>query len=432
MERTSALRWRLSLSTLVLYTVIVALLSIPLLASYSQPKLMLTSDYLTDFYPAGKLLVENRSSELYPNLSSAAFRESAFNHFVHQLLPDLPRKEIAVFMFSPLTALIFCPYSFFSPQISLMLWQLTSMVAFLLSIALLCAAVGQNFSKCILYCLLYLPIFHTQFTGQLGIIVGLLPLSLGYFLLTRQRLFLGGISWSLLLLKPQFLPIVLLVVAALIFSKRYRCALGFITGIALQVAITMVYLKPAVLLQWFSILKMSETVLSSSQYVYSFYLMTSLPCLLHFFPATLRGFVEIPVCLSALAISLHALWLSCKAITSAKTGTDVALLEIFVIGIAILPLTSPHFLFYDFSIFSFFVVLFRSSSWSTSQRWRLKPLNWLYLISINIYYIFRIVLFHSSAGMILYLGLFLAVMALLYYRLLLIVLEQPHPSSTTI
>lgn len=394
------------------------LLIFPLLASYSQPKLMMSSDYLMDFYPAGKLLMEHRTAELYNFASNIPFPQSAFNHFVHQLLPDLPVANTAVYMYSPLTALVFCPYSFLTPQFSLIAWQLTSIAAFAFSIWLISKSVGQDFKKCFWPSLIYFAVFHTILIGQLGILLGLLPLALGYFFLMRKNYFASGIAWSFLLLKPQFLPIPLLITVALALNKKFRCFMGFATGLLVLVFLAILFFTPDLFLQWLSSLKISDTIFSDARYLYPSYMITSLPAaILHFFPITTRDFVKLPVYLMAFVLSLHALWLSSKIIKTSSNDLNYAGTSVFIIGIALLPLILPHFLFYDFSVFALLSILFGGYLWSQQRKQQLKIIGWLYLFSLDIYY----VLLMSPANKILQPILLVIVMAFLYYRLLKII-----------
>jgi Glycosyltransferase family 87 len=389
-----------------------------LLLSIYQPKLMLSSDYVMDFYPAGRLVLDGRALDLYRLAPSASLAASTYNLFAHQLLPDLPTNQVSIYMYSPLTAILFSLFAGLKPQISLIVWQITSIVAYAVSIFIVSAAVNQDFKKYFWFGLLYFPVFQTLLIGQLGIIAGLLPLSLGYVFLIQNRYLLAGLSWSFLLAKPQFLPIALLVSVALAINKKYQCALGLILGILLLVGFSSVLLTPAVFFQWLNSFKMSDSIFSDSRYSYPSYMITSLPAaLLHFFPIAFRNAIKIPAYLLAFIISLHALWLGCRIIKSTTENNKTALSSVFMIGIAVLPMILPHFLFYDFCAFALFAVLFGSTMWTGSKHWRLATLNWLYIFILDVYH----VLFYSPMHWILQPSLLILVMAFLYWRLLSIV-----------
>jgi len=398
-----------------LFTLGVFQLGFPLLASFTQPNLMMYSDFLLTFYPAGKLILGQHASDLYHCGTNLPFMVSAFNTFVHQIYPHLPKEYTAIFMYSPLTALIFYPFSLLTPQISLIAWQLTSIVAFFFSIFFTSKANGQDFKACFWYGLLYFAVFQTILIGQLGIVFGLLPLSAGYFLLMRQRPFLAGFCWSFILLKPQFLPVPLLVIGSLALHKQLRCCLGFVAGLILLLSMTSLWIKPYLFTEWIASLKMSDTIFSDPHYLYPFYLITSLPAaILHFFPISSRNIVKIPAYLFAFLLSLHALWLSFKIIKNPANTSKYSVTSVFIIGIALLPLILPHFLFYDFSVFALFAVLFRGSIWTDQQKIRLKVLDWFYVICIDIYYL----LLSTPARIILQPIILIILIAFLYYRIL--------------
>jgi len=82
---------------------------LPILIGLAHPKSMQASDFLMTFYPAGKLLIENRASDLYPSLNSASFVDSTFNAYTHRVLNSLPPDFAAAYMYSPLTAITCLP-----------------------------------------------------------------------------------------------------------------------------------------------------------------------------------------------------------------------------------------------------------------------------------------------------------------------------------
>ncbi len=78
--------------------------------------------------------------------------------------------------------------------------------------------------------------------GHVGIVIGLLPLSLGLWLLVKNKPILAGLIWSLIFLKPQFLPVVLLIVAALALNGFFKCAAGLAIGTIISFGFSIIYL----------------------------------------------------------------------------------------------------------------------------------------------------------------------------------------------
>lgn len=392
----------------------VFLLSVPVLAAVSQPKLMQASDYLMNFFVAGRLVVEGRATQLYPSATDTSFLTTAFNQFAHSLLPHLPPGHVSIYMYSPLIAVIFAPFSMLPPADSMVVWQLTSMVAFFACAFLIAKVTKQSVISAVKHGIFYLPVFDTLLIGHLGIAVGMLPLTAGYFLLLKKKEFLAGFCWGLLLLKPQFLPVALLVAGAQALNRNFRCALGLAAGAGFISVLTVVCLTPAVMQQWIATLKMSDTIFSDPRYAYPAYLVNSLPAvLLHFFPVGSRNPVKLVAYGIAGCVGLHALWVATRRLSvdsqstdksddainepiSEHTGDQVTprtneetrernLEWIFLLGICVLPLVLPHFLYYDLSILCLFGMIAHGSRWNENERTSLNKTHWIYLLSVNAY-----------------------------------------------
>ncbi len=172
-------------------------------ANFSRAKQFQQSDYIMTFYVAGHLVAAGKESELYPTPGATNFIGASFNRAAHALLDRLPEKATAIYMYSPAVAWLFAPLSYVSPNLSLLIWHILSIAALLISCKLLAQAVQINFADSLFLSALFGPIFITLWSGQLGLVFGLLPLCIGYLLLLRGRDLLAGIVWSLLLLKPQ-------------------------------------------------------------------------------------------------------------------------------------------------------------------------------------------------------------------------------------
>jgi len=150
--------------------------------------------------------------------------------------------------------------------------------------------------------------------------------------------------------------------------------------------------------------------------------MISLPVVvLQLVPMALREIIRIPVYLFALGLSLHALWISWRILDT--NDETFAIPAVMTIGIAILPLVVPHFLFYEFSVFTLLLIICSKIKWPQLQQTRLVVLSWFYLISFDLYY----VLFNTSARQIAQPGILVLIMAIFYYRLLSIInMRKPN------
>jgi hypothetical protein len=360
-------------------------LILPLVATISWPQLMQRNDYLASFYVAGRLVAEGRAPDLYPDPSAASFSTAPFNAFAHELLPGLASDDTAAYLYSPLVAWLFAPFSLLGPSASMAAWQLTTIGALAACVVLLASVTGRSFRESFWQSLLYLPVFQTLLIGHLGITFGLLPLCAGYFFLRRQKPLWGGLAWSLLLLKPQFLPTVLLVVGALTLRGRLRCLLGFSSGLVLLAALT-AFLLPGVGSRWIASLRLGDTIFTDPQYRYPTYLVTclagsSLPLL----PIQMRDVVKFVAYGLAALIGLHALWRSWRLMKVKGPDPTSSLPLIFLLGIGVLPLVVPHFLSYDLSVLAVAGIVMSGSNWSGAERLRLKRIDLLYLLSVDAY-----------------------------------------------
>jgi hypothetical protein len=382
---------------------------------------MQRTDYLSHFYVAGRLVAEGRASDLYPDPSAPSFSTAPLNTFAHELLPHLPSGDTIVYMYSPLVAWVFAPFSLLSPSISMVAWQLTSIVALSACALLLASVNGRRFSDAFWMSLLCFPVFQTLLMGHLGITFGLLPLCAGYFCLLRQRPFWGGVAWSLLVLKPQFIPTVLLIVGALTLRGHLRCLLGFASGLVLLATLT-AYLAPGVGSKWLSAMKLDDAVFTNPQYWYPVYLVSSLPAAgLHLVPHHVRHVVKLLGYGLAALIGLHALWRSLRLMRAeASEFPSSSLPLIFLLGIGVLPLVVPHLLFYDLSILAVAGVVMSGSDWSREETLRLRWISWLYLLSVNAYLVLFMLISTRLAEPVLLVG----VLVLLYARLLSVAKER--------
>src|SRR5262245_104764 len=171
---------------------------------FSQSEKFQESDYIMTFYVAGHLAAHGRSSELYPESDAQSFIDSRFDKAVHALLPQLPKATTGAYMYTPLVAGFFAPFSFFGPNLSLFFWQTLSVLALAICCLLLARLTAAKANEVFFLAFLYAPVFLTLWAGQLGLGFGLLPLCVGYYLLFRRQPFAAGLVWSLLLLKPQY------------------------------------------------------------------------------------------------------------------------------------------------------------------------------------------------------------------------------------
>ncbi|HEY9730545.1 MAG TPA: glycosyltransferase family 87 protein [Drouetiella sp.] len=407
------------------------LLVIPPLVAVSQPVLMQGSDFVMTFYPVGKLILSGRASDIYPPLSATSLVEAPFNKYVHELLKFIPPEYVGIYMYSPLMAVLLAPFAVGGATEALVAWELLSVLVLAL-VAYICS--GGERSRALDYFFmfaLFCPVFHTLLIGHLGIVVGLLPLALGYVFLRGAREGAAGFVWGALLLKPQFLPTAMLVAGSLFLAKRPRAALGLLCGLVTFGLLSCFALGPEIFFDWLKSFKMSDTIFAHAGYGFPAYMVVSLPAvLLQFFPFEARAQAKIFIYGLAGAIGLFALWrstliLRSGAVSELKSSVDAkaraevekgvavekaavekaaeegavspaleqmrqyqaAVSLVMLIGLLVLPLVLPHFLFYDMCGLALIAVLaYQGHLWNGERIrvWQIRVLIWWVL---NLYYL---------------------------------------------
>jgi hypothetical protein len=375
---------------LLLKILAIFLLIIPPIIAVKQPAIMQGSDFVMTFYPVGKMVASGLAQNIYPPATVTSFVQAPFNIYVHELLSFLPKNFVAIYMYSPLTALVFVPFSFLTPTYALVAWQLFS--TFVLALIAYILSRRETLKTIEYFCMfaLFCPIFHTLLIGHVGIILGLLPLALGYAFLSRGRELAAGISWGALILKPQFLPAALLVCGALFFSKKPKAAIGLGCGFLIFGLATAFALGPDMFIDWLKSFKMSDTIFASAGYGFPAYMVVSLPAvLLQSFPFEMRSTAKLGIYALAAAIGLFAL---VRAVLILRGADDArryraALALIMIEALLVLPLVLPHFLFYDMCCLSLLAVIaYQGHLWGAEEQ-RVKFLRAAVWWSCNLYYL---------------------------------------------
>ena len=317
---------------------------------FSQRERFQESDFIMTFYVAGHLVASGRSDELYPQPDARSFIDSPFDKAAHALLPHLPKATTGAYMYIPLVAGFFAPFSFIDPNLSLFLWQALSVLALGLSCLLLSRLTAWKTSDAFFLSFLYTPVFLTLWAGQLGLGLGLLPLCAGYVLLLRQRPLAAGFVWSVLLLKPQYFFPAVFVALACAVRRRYRALVGIMLGLTVLIALTILAFSPSVTLQWLLSHRVSDAYFFEGLQGIPNHLLTGLPAnLMVLFPVNERRAVKFPLYAGAAALWLFGLWFCTRAKWSQLEGSAKVSLT-FVIGLVLSSLTLPHLLYYDLCV----------------------------------------------------------------------------------
>jgi hypothetical protein len=319
-------------------------------SNFSRPKDFQQSDYVMTFYVAGHLSATGRDSELYPRSGATSFAGASFDKAAHDLLRDLPKDTTAIYMYSPLLALFFAPLSFLSPTWSVLLWQALSLVALFFSCEILARSMEIDFPESFLMCALFGPLFIMLWSGQLGLVLGVFPLCLGYFFLLKHQALLAGLIWSVLLLKPQYFPSAVFVGVVFALQRKYRLVLGLVLGLLIFATTNLLLFSPELITRWVTSHELSDTLFTDARYGIPAHLVTSIPAdILLLLRSDLRALWKWPIYFGALSLWLTGLWYcwkTCRAELAWRTQVSL----ILAVSCVLSSLALPHLLYYDLCI----------------------------------------------------------------------------------
>ncbi len=402
-----------------------------------MPKSLAISDYLSTFYAPAHLVATGRADLLYPPPKAMTFDGTSYDEAAHKLIKDLPKTATAAYQYPPLLALFLAPLSWLPQNWSLFVFQLISLACLalatenILSVLLKDDMTAGDVLLSVFVAITFMPILLTLWIGQIGIIVGVLPLSFGYRLLLKKKPVQAGLIMSLCMLKPQFLVPALFLAAAPVVQKKIKCLIALGCGALLFLLANLVIFGPQVLSAWFHCLQVSDHIFSISQAVNT-QMATSLPRSLilllppHYIP-TLKPFIYFV----SLSIGLLA-FSSALRVMQVKLPEDIKLSSVFILGAFVTPLTVPHVFLYDYSNLYLAGLIAIHAPWKHERIWEYKRFVRVCWLVINVY---TLTLFIHKEFAI---PLVLMGCIILFFRNLLMIVEhtcredavQPVPMAT--
>lgn len=425
-----------------------------------QPLIQI-SDYLMTFHVAGYLVSHGQSSILYPPADSVAFAGMPFDKVAHQLLSKMPPSSVAEFMYMPLAAAVFIPFSAAPLNLSLFAWQILSLISLFVSVLLLwnagtagggkedvalgngCEveakeAVVQSQSDAnahpagaqqivtrMLSSLWFIPACLAIWIGQVGMIFGMLPLAAGYLALRRERLFMAGVLWSVAVLKPQFLIPAAVVTFGFLVRRRLRVAFGMCAGAILLVVVSLIAFTPRLNLEWLHCLKVSDVVYSNPGSGIATHIATSLPrTLILLLPVASQPVTKPLIYGLAALLFASALFTVWKLQRSTSLPAPLALQLSLLIGLYVTPLVMPHFFFYDYCLFALTAPIAFLPNWTPGLQWPIRKLVLITGLVVNIYAVIVMVA-HQYAMPWLLMGIMLG----LYFYLVKLCFESANGTA---
>lgn len=179
------------------------------------------------FYTSGRIADTGPMTELYD--------ERARHVRQTEIVPESQSDYFTV-AYPPLLSYLFLPLSRLSFTWAGWVWSTLSL-SLLLVVALHSFDVSQDAKGlCIAIILAFPPTWQLFLFGQNSILI-VLAFGGAYYAWTRKRVVLAGMVLGLLSMKPQFMP---LVVVVALYSREWKLLVGMTGSVAIQLAITIV------------------------------------------------------------------------------------------------------------------------------------------------------------------------------------------------
>ncbi len=343
----SMLKFNIKLNVIFFTGMVLAMLAYE---DFGHKKLIEYLDFSHTFYIAGYLVSHNLTDNLYLNPSNPDFTgDSGFHYYVHKLLPNLSKQMNTFFFYTPVTALIFAPLSFLPLWQALFFWQSLSLLALNFSIKKITQLYQLESWNLVYRNILFFPVVITVLTGQVNICLGMLPLSLSYYCLKQKAYFKAGLWLGCTLLKPQYLPIALLVSGSYLLTKKPQVIFGMVLAVISMIIMVCRLIGQKVFATWLVSFKVFDSIFTVNNLAYSRKLISSfIGCFLVTVPDYMRENVRQVIYFLALLLSLSCLYYCCKLLKDNPNNFPY----IYILGIFILPVISPHLLYYDLAVFT--------------------------------------------------------------------------------
>lgn len=321
-------------------------------------KQLQNSDYNTTFYVSGPLAVAHKLDLIYPPPESTALSGSPYNRLAHQVMPDMTPSLTAVCPYFPLVPFIFSPLSLLQPHWAFLAFAALSVLALFASCRLLDALGATQKVSSFWWSLLYFPVAHCIFIGQSDIMLGLLPLTIGYFALRKNRPYLAGVAWALTFLKPQFFLSIAFFCVMLLFRQKHKPLLALICGSIALCVTNLVIFGPHSFEQWLGGMRAVERVYSDAHNGVVVAIVACLPrMILLSLPTAMHIWVKpLVYALSAAFVLIAAL--ACRNFARSDASAFDYECTVMLIALCLIPFVAPHLFYYDLSAFVLAAIAF--------------------------------------------------------------------------
>jgi hypothetical protein len=338
-------------------------------------KMIEQSDYTTTFYVSGKLILAGRLSDIYPPPDCPQLSGARYDVLSHQILPNLPPGKSAICPYFPIVPLIFSPLTGLTPMSAYLAWQCLSLAALAVSAILIDRLVGTRLAGTYWLSLLFLPVVHCLFVGQSALLLGVLPLTLGYYFFHKEKYFWAGAAWAVTFLKPQFLIVPVFMCAAAFLRpgqprqeeepaashnatssagkipRHYRALTGFAAGLTVLLIANLIIFGARSYTLWLGGMQVVERVYSNAANGVMKQIVASMPRILILYtPVEMQSVVKPALALVCALLVIGALFAVSKLARTTITQADYAD-SCLLMALSLVPLAAPYLFYYDLSVF---------------------------------------------------------------------------------
>ncbi|MDR3612732.1 MAG: glycosyltransferase family 87 protein [Candidatus Obscuribacterales bacterium] len=344
------------------------------------PNSRISSDFHLNFYSAGYLVAHNQTGILYPPSNATTFINTPFDQFLHQFYPTLSKNLYGTFLYTPLVAVLFAVFAPLPANIALLVFQAINLAGIAWLGLKAERAVGIDARKVFLGSMLFFPIAGTLWLGQVSMLFGLFPLVAGYYLLQKNKSITAGLLWSLMSLKPQFLPVPFVIAIA---TGNFRCLWALIVGCAALLTLNVFCLTPAIFSQWlFDTTRLANAMFTANvSHLVACVPGTIIMCLPESAPPASRLIIFAAAAGMATLAMLFVFWHVKK---NAAKKDRLAITTI--VALLALPVYSRLFN-YDLALLSFASLLMFSNQWSAKISHSMRQLTIVMWIGLNLQFV---------------------------------------------
>jgi hypothetical protein len=197
---------------------------------------------------------------------------------------------------------------------------------------------------------------------------------------------------------------------------RMRLLSGMIVGLGAWVAANYFLVPKGTLAEWLRSLRVSDAIFSRDDYQVPVHLLASIPAdLMMRFSPEVRVSLKPVLYGFSVGLGLLAMW-QCRKILCSRLPEELGRLAVFTTCVAILPLTSPHLLYYDLvTLFPMGLILL-DTQWSRPPLEGLRRMVMVSWSSISAYFLFFSFVGHFSPSSLILLVILLAAWTLFLYK----------------